>query len=175
MALEVLQHQAGLDYPFLHANQETLSLLYFLVFQEVLGDQGVPWDQVDRYRVPHFLLLLCLLFFLGDPFFPFLPLVQGTQGDNTSHLIQGDPVVLVLQAGPVVLASQVVLGHSRVFQAHPLPLEILEDQEPLVAHEVPSCLDNFPLVCLGALEDLVIQHLQSLHSGQGALGPLEHL
>lgn len=79
------------------------------------------------------------------------------------------------QAGLVVLDSQVFLGHSRVFQEYRLPLEILEDQEPLVAREVPSCLDKFPLVCLGALEDLVVQHLQSLHSGQGALGPLEHL
>lgn len=175
MALEVLQHQAGLDHPFLPANQEALSLLYFLVFQEVLGDQGVPWDQVDRYRVPHFLLLLLLLFLLGDPFFPFLPLVQGTQGDNISHLIQGGPLVLVLQAGQVVLASQVSLGHSHVFQEHQLPPEILEDLEPLVAQEVPSCLDKFPLVCLGALEDRVVQHLQSLHSGQGVLGPLELL
>lgn len=55
VALAVLQHQADLDRPFLHANQGALSLLYFLVFQEVLGDQGVPWDQVDRYRVPCFL------------------------------------------------------------------------------------------------------------------------
>lgn len=175
MALEVLQHQAGLDHPFLHANQGVLNLLYFLVFQEVLEDQGVLRDQVDRYIVPHFLLLLWLLFFLGDPFFPFLPLVQGTQGGNISHLIQGCPLVLVHQAGLVVLDSQVFLGHSQVFQEHQLPLEILEDQEPLVAREVPSCLDRFPLVCLGALEDLVVQHLQSLHSGQGALGPPEHL
>lgn len=84
-------------------------------------------------------------------------------------------MVLVHQAGLVVLDSQVFLGHSQVFQEHQLPLEILEDQEPLVAREVPSCLDRFPLVCLGALEDLVVQHLQSLHSGQGALGPPEHL
>ena len=55
VALEVLQLQAGLDHPFLHANQGVLSLLYFLVFQEVLEDQGVLRDQVDRYRVPHFL------------------------------------------------------------------------------------------------------------------------
>lgn len=55
VALEVLQHQAGLDHPFLHASQEALSLLYFLVFQEVLEGQRVPWDQVDSYRVPHFL------------------------------------------------------------------------------------------------------------------------
>ena len=40
---------------------------------------------------------------------------------------------------------------------------------------VHSYLDKFPLVCLGALEDLVIQHLQSPHSSQGVLGPLEHL
>lgn len=175
MALEVLQHQAGLDHPFLHANQEALGLLYLLVFQEVLEDQGVPWDQVDSHRAPHFLLLLWLLFFLGDPFFPFLPLVQDTQDDNRSHLIQGGPLVLVLQAGRVVLASRVFLGHSQVFQEYQHPLEILEDQEPLVAQEVPLCLDKFPLVCLGALEDPVIQHLQSLHSGQGALGPLELL
>lgn len=175
MALEVLQHQADLDHPFLHANQGALNLLYFLVFQEVLGDQGVPWDQVDRYRVPRFLLLLWLLFFLEDPLFPFHPLAQGTQGHSISHLIQGAPLVLVRQAGRVALASQVFLGHSRVFQEYQLLLEILEDQEPLVVQEVPSCLDKFPLVCLGALEDLVIQHLQSLHSSQGVLGPLEHL
>lgn len=82
MALEVLQHQAGLDHLSLQAIQEALSLLYFLVFQEVLEGQGVSWDNVDRHRVPHFLFLLWLHFFLGDPFSPFLPLVQGTQGDN---------------------------------------------------------------------------------------------
>lgn len=82
MALEVLQPQAGLDHPFLHASQEALSLLYFLVFQEVLEGQRVPWDQVDSYKVPHFLFLLWLLFFLVDPSFLFLPLVQGTQGYN---------------------------------------------------------------------------------------------
>lgn len=54
-ALEVLRHQAGLDHPFPRASQEALSLLYFLVSQEVLEGQGVPRDQVDRYRVPHFL------------------------------------------------------------------------------------------------------------------------
>lgn len=81
----------------------------------------------------------------------------------------------MLQAGRVVLASRGFLGHSQIFQEYQLPLEILEDQEPLVAQEVPPCLDKFPLVCLGALEDPVVQHLQSLHSGQGALGPLELL
>lgn len=112
MALGVLQPQAGPAHPFLHAIQEVLSLLYFLVFQEVLEGQGVPWDQVDRHRVPRFLFLLWLLFFLGDPFVPFLPLVQGTQGYSVSHLIQGGPVVLVIQEGQVVLASLVLLGHN---------------------------------------------------------------
>lgn len=44
-----------------------------------------------------------------------------------------------------------------------------------MVQEVPSCLDKFPLVCLGAREDLVAQRLQFLHSGQGGLGPLEDL
>lgn len=112
MVLGVLQPQAGLDHPFLHASQEVLSLLYFLVFQEVLEDQGAPWDQVEKHKVPDFLFLLWLLFFLGGPFFPFLPLVQGTQGYSISHLIQGGPVVLVLQEDQVVLASLVLLGHN---------------------------------------------------------------
>lgn len=40
---------------------------------------------------------------------------------------------------------------------------------------VDEYLDKFPLVCLGAREDLVAQRLQFLHSGQGGLGPLEDL
>lgn len=82
---------------------------------------------------------------------------------------------LVIQAGQVVLASLDFLGHSRVFQEHQLPLEILEDQESLVVQEVLPCLDNFPLACLGAQEDLVVQHLQFLQCGQRALGSLEDL
>lgn len=64
------------------------------------------------------------------------------KGGTFYHLIQGSPLVLVLQAGLVALDSQVFLGHSQVFQEHQLPLEILEDQEPLVAQEVPSCLQG---------------------------------
>ena len=60
------------------------------------------------------------------------------KGGTFYHLIQGAPLVLVRQAGRVALASQVFLGHSRVFQEPQLLLEILEDQEPLVVQEVPS-------------------------------------
>lgn len=172
MVLAVLQHQAGLDRPFLHASQEALSLLYFLVFQEGLEGQGVPWDQEDRYRVPHFLFLLWLLFFLGDPFSPFLLLVQDTQDYNITHLGQGSPLVLVLQAGQAVLVSLVLLGHRRLFLDYQLPLEVLEDQVTLGN---PPCLDKFPLVCLGVLVDPAVQLLQVLHSGLEALGPLEDL
>lgn len=44
-----------------------------------------------------------------------------------------------------------------------------------MAQEGLPCLDKFPLVCLGVLGDLVVQHLQFLHVGQGVLGPLGDL
>lgn len=175
MALEILWHQEGLGNLFLQATQGAPSLPYSLASQEALEGLMGPWDQAGRHRALSSLFLLWSLVFLEDPLCLLFLVVRVAQQYNIQHLIPEVPAVPALQAAQLVPGCLVCLEQNQLFQEPQLPLEILGDQEILVAQEVPSCLDRLPLVYLGHQEDHVVQQPLFLHSGQGALDPLEGL
>lgn len=75
----------------------------------------------------------------------------------------------------MVLAALVFPEQNQVSQEYQLLQEVLDDQETLVAQEVPSCLRRLRLVCLGSLGGQVAPWPPFLHSGQETQGPLEGL
>jgi len=75
----------------------------------------------------------------------------------------------------VVLGSLAFLDWIQLSQGYQLRLEIPDDQEALLAQEVPSRLHSPPLVDRRGREDQVVQQTPFLRSGQGAPDPLEGL
>lgn len=63
----------------------------------------------------------------------------------------------MLQATQVVPGSLTFLEQNQLSQEYQLPLEILDDQETLVAQGVPSCLHRLPLGYLSDQGDQVVQ------------------
>lgn len=175
LALEILWHQKDPGNLFLQATQGAPSLLYYLAFQEVLEGLVGPWDQAGRHRAPNFLFLLWSLFFREDLLCLLFLVVQVAQCYNAQHPILEVPAALVLQASLVVPGPPVFLEQNQLSQEYQLPLEILDDQETLVAQEIPSCLHRLLLVYLRAQGAQVVQQPLFLQSGQDALDPLEGL
>lgn len=75
----------------------------------------------------------------------------------------------------MVPASLAFLDWTQLSQGHLLPLEILGDQETLLAQGGPSCLHSPPQVDRKGRGDRVVQQTLSLHSDQAAPDPLEGL